>query len=138
MPFCFCPLTVFSIIFDSLANCLSTDRPNVSVLIIINDGWDLGISAYLFLGRITRTLMSEYGRLRYDFESLLPSYTSDFRNSAWVENATQEVRYRWKKLLQLNSPVRNATKCRTNVERKDKLAACATVTRLLDVRGGRV
>jgi hypothetical protein len=67
LPFCFCPLTVFSIIFDALANCLGTDRTNVSVLIIVNDGWDLGISANMFLSRITTTLISENDRLRYKF-----------------------------------------------------------------------
>ena len=54
LPFCFGPLTVFNIIFDALADCLSTDRTNVSILIIVNDGWDLRTSANLFLGRITR------------------------------------------------------------------------------------
>ena len=63
LPFCFCPFTDFSVIFDALANCLSTDRTNVSILIIVNDGWDLGISANMFLGSITRTLMSGYDRL---------------------------------------------------------------------------
>ena len=53
MPFGFDPFTVFSIIFDALADCLSTDRTNFSILIIVNDGWDFGISANLFLGRIT-------------------------------------------------------------------------------------
>ena len=56
LPFCFCPLTVFGIIFDAIANCLSTSRTNISVLIIVNDGWDLGISANFLLGRITRKL----------------------------------------------------------------------------------
>ena len=127
MPFCFCPLTVFSIFFDALADCLSTDRTNVSVLIIVNNGWDLGISANSFLGRITKTLMSGYDRLRYNFGNVLPSYTFDFRNSAWVEDATQEVRYRSRKLIQLNWPVRDATICCTHVERKDKLGEWATV-----------
>ena len=62
MPFCFCPLTVFGLVFDALAKCLSTNRTNISVLIIVNDGWDLGISANVFLGRITRTFRSEYDR----------------------------------------------------------------------------
>ena len=127
LPFCFCPLTVFSIIFDALTNCFSTDRTNVSILIIVNDGWDLGISTNMFLGRITRTLMSGYDRLRYNFGKVLPSYTSDFRNFAWVENATQEVRYRSRNSLQLNWPVRDATKCCTHVERKDELTEWATV-----------
>ena len=99
MPFCFCPLTVFSIFFDALADCLSTDRTNVSVLIIVNNGWDLGISANMFLGRITKTSMSGYDNLRYSFGNVLPSYTFDFGNFAWVENAIQEVRYRSRKLL---------------------------------------
>jgi hypothetical protein len=101
LPFCFCPLTVFSIVFDALASCFSTDRTNVSVFIIINDGWDLGISANVFLGRITRTLMSGNKRFRYNFGSLLPVYSFDFRNFAGVENTTQEVRYRPRKLLQI-------------------------------------
>ena len=129
LPFCFCPLTVFSIIFDTLANCLSTDRTNVSVFIVVNDGWDLGISANLLLGWITRILMSGYDRLRYNFGNLLPSYSSDFRNLAWVENATQEVRYLSRKSLRLNWPVRDATKCCTNVKCKNKLAVLATVRR---------
>ena len=95
LPFCFCPLTVFGIIFDALAKCLSTDRANVSILIIVNDGWDLAISANIFLVRITRTLMSGYDRLWYNFRNLLPSYSQDFRNFAWIENTTQEVRYRF-------------------------------------------
>ena len=129
LPFCFCPLTVFGFFFDALTNCLSTDRTNVSVLIIVNNGWDLGISANMFLGRITKTLMSGYDRLRYSFGNLLPGYASDFRNFAWVKNATQEVRYRPRKPLQLNWPVRDATICRANVECKDKLAEWATVWR---------
>ena len=92
MPFRFCPLIVFGIIFNALTNCLSTDSTNVSVLVIVNDGWDLGISARMSLGRITRTLMSGYDRFLYNVKNLLPSYSSDFRNFAWVENATQEVR----------------------------------------------
>ena len=127
LPFCFCPLTVFDIIFDALAKCLSTNRTNVSVLIIVNNGWDLGPSANKFLARITRTLISRYDRVRYNFRNLLPRYSSNFRNFAWVENATQEVRYRSRKLLQLNWPVRDATKSGANVERKDKLAVWATV-----------
>ena len=102
MPFCLCPLTIFGIIFDALAKCLSTDRANVSVVIIVNNGWDLGISANTFLGRIARMLMSRYDRVRYNFRSLLPSYSSDFRNFAWVENATQEVSYQSRKLFLLN------------------------------------
>ena len=101
MPFCFCPLTVFSIFFDALANCLCAYRTNVSVLIIVNDSWDLRISTNLFLGRIARTLMSGIDSLRYKFGNLLPSYSSDFRNFARVENTTQEVRYRSRKFLQL-------------------------------------
>ena len=101
MPFCFCPLTVFSIIFDLLANCLSTNCTNFPVLIIVNDGWDLGISANLFLGRITRTLISRNDRLRYNFGHILPSYSSNFRNFAWVENATQEVRYCSKEIIKI-------------------------------------
>jgi hypothetical protein len=92
LPFCFCPLTVFSVNFNALTNCLSTDRTNVSVLIIVDDGWDLGISANLFLGRITRTFMSGYDRFLYKIKNLLPSYSSYFSNFAWVENATQKVR----------------------------------------------
>ena len=129
LPFCFCPLTVFSIIFDALANSLSADRTNVSVLIIVNDGWDLRISSNLLLGSITRILMSRYDRLRYNFGNLLPSNYFDFGNLAWIENATQEVRYPSRKLLQLNWPIRDATKCCTDVECKDKLAVLATVRR---------
>ena len=55
-------MTIFGLVFDALTKCLSTNRTNISVLIIINDGWDLGISANMFLGRITRTLMSGYDR----------------------------------------------------------------------------
>ena len=88
MPFCFCPFTVFGFFFDTFAKCLSTDCTNVSILVIVNDGWDLGISANMFLGRVTRTLMSGYDRLRYNFGDLLPSYSSDLRNFTWVENAT--------------------------------------------------
>ena len=95
MPFCFCPLTVFGIIFDALAKCLSTNRTNVSVLIIVNNGWDLGLSTNMFLARITRTLISRYDRVRYNFRNLLPRYSSNFRNFAWIENTTQEVRYRF-------------------------------------------
>ena len=70
MPFCFCPLTVFGLVFDALAKCLSTNRTNISVLIIINDGWDLGISANMFLGRITRTLCQN----TIDFDITLKNY----------------------------------------------------------------
>jgi hypothetical protein len=102
LPFCFCPLAVFGIIFDALANCLSTDRTNVSVLIMVNDGWDLGTSASFFLGRITKTLMSDTIDFDTILETNLPSYTPDFRNIAWFENATPEVRYHSRKLLQFN------------------------------------
>ena len=84
MPFCLCPLTVFGNIFDALTKCLSTNRTNVSAGIIVNNGWDLGISANMFLARIARTLMSRYDRVQYDFRNLLPSYSSDFWNFAWV------------------------------------------------------
>ena len=61
-------MTVFSFIFDAFHNCLCTDRTDASVLIIVNDGWDLRITAKFFLGRITsRLLMSKYKRLRYNF-----------------------------------------------------------------------
>jgi hypothetical protein len=62
LPFCFCPLIVFGIIFDALANCFSTNRTNITILIIVNDGWDLAISANMFLGRITRRMTSGYDR----------------------------------------------------------------------------
>ena len=62
MPFCFCPLMAFGLVFDALAKCFSTNRTNISVLVIVNDGWDLGISANMFLGRITRTLTSGYDK----------------------------------------------------------------------------
>jgi hypothetical protein len=55
-PFCFYPFTVLSSIFDALAGGLSSYRTNVSSLIIINDRWNFGISANLFLGRKTRIL----------------------------------------------------------------------------------
>ena len=129
LPFRFCPLIVFGIIFNALTNCLSTDRTNVSVLVIVNDGWDLGISANFSLGRKTITLMSGYDSFRYNIKILLPSYSSDFRNLVWVEDATQEVRYRSRKLLRLNWPVWDATKCRANVECEDKFAVWAAVRR---------
>ena len=37
-------------------------------MIIVNDGWDLGISTNLSLARITRTLMSGYDRLLFIFD----------------------------------------------------------------------
>ena len=99
MPFCFCPFTVFGFFFDTFAKCLSTDRTNVSILVIVNDGWDLGISTNMFLGRITRLTLG-YDRLRYNHGNILPSYSSDFRNFAGVEYANQEIRYRSMILLQ--------------------------------------
>ena len=99
LPFCFCPLFFFSVIFNALTSCLSTDCTNFPVLIIVNDGWDLSISVNTFLARITRRLMSGNDRLRYNFGNLLLIYSFDFRNFAWVENATQEVGYRPRKLL---------------------------------------
>ena len=92
-------MTVFDFIFDALAKCFGTDRTNVSILIIVNDGWDLGIRTSMSLGRITGTLMSEYDKLgvQYNFRKLLPSHSYDFGNFAWIENATQEVRYRSEK-----------------------------------------
>ena len=61
-------MTVFGLVFDALAKCLSTNCTNISVLIIVNDGWDLGISTNMFLCRITRTLMSGYDRFDITLE----------------------------------------------------------------------
>ena len=93
MPFCLCPLAVFGFFFNALANCLSPHGTNISTLVIINDGWDLEISANMFLGRVARKLMSGCNRLSFNFGNILPSYSFDFGNFAWVENATQDVRY---------------------------------------------